>query len=374
MSMLKIAVIGGDGVGPEVVAEGLKTLPALAGKTALDYETHEFDVSGARYLRDGGDPAGPSRPVISDEEIDQLRDFDAIYLGAVGHPDIAPGILEKGLLLKLRFSLDQYINLRPVSLYPGVDTPLAGKTADDIDFVCIRENTEGLYAGTGGVMRQGTPHEISTQEMITTRHGVERCLRYAFQTARRRKQAGKPGRLTLVHKTNVLTFAGGTWFRAFNEIGDAEFSDIERDYNHVDACCMFMATQPQRYDVIVVPNMFGDIITDLGAAIAGGMGMAASGNLNPDPDARSVSMFEPVHGSAPDIAGQGRANPIAAIISMAMLLSETGRIVGDQAAVQAGELLDQAVRNVTPSFAGQRMDRLEQSTSQVGEMVVDAIG
>jgi 3-isopropylmalate dehydrogenase len=373
IGVLKIAIIGGDGIGPEVVAEGLKTLAVAAEKTGLKYTTRHYDVSGARYLAAGGDPAEPSIPVISDEEIEELRGYDAIYLGAVGHPDIAPGILEQGLLLKLRFRLDQYINLRPVKLYPGVSTPLAGKGPKDIDFTVIRENTEGLYCGTGGVVRHGTAGEISTQEMITTRFGVERCLRYAFETARRGKAAGRPGQLTLVHKTNVLTHCGGTWFRAFEEIGQADYPDIKRNYNHVDACCMYMATCPEIYDVIVVPNMFGDIITDLGAAISGGMGMAASGNLNPDPASGSVSMFEPVHGSAPDIAGQNKANPIAAICSMSMLLSETGRIVGNESAVASGAAIDSAVRNVCPKFEGRQMDRMDVSTSQVGDMIADTI-
>ncbi|MEX0655145.1 MAG: isocitrate/isopropylmalate family dehydrogenase, partial [Phycisphaeraceae bacterium] len=254
---LKIAVIGGDGVGPEVVNTALKVLETAAKADNLDYTTTALDYGGTRYLKTG--------QVISDDEVAGLRAYDAIFLGAVGHPDVKPGVLEQGLLLKLRFALDQYINLRPVRLYPGVATPLANKGPDDIDFVCVRENTEDLYCGNGGIARKGTPHEISTQEMITTRFGVERCLRYAYNLARERKAAGHPGQLTLVHKTNVLVYAGDTWFRAFEEIGQAEFPEIERVYHHVDACCMYMATTPERYDTIVVPNMFGDIITDLGA-------------------------------------------------------------------------------------------------------------
>lgn len=368
---MKLAVIGGDGIGPEVVAEGLKVLKAVSEKVGFSYETKDFDVSGDRYLAQGGDPNSPSIDVITNQEIEELRKFDAIYLGAVGTPAIAPGILEKGLLLKLRFELDQYVNLRPVKLFPGVDTPLAGKSPEDIDFVVIRENTEGLYAGTGGVMRQGTQHEISTQEMITTRMGAERCLRYAFETARRRKQAGKPGKLTLVHKTNVLTFCGGTWFRAFNEIGDADYPDITREYHHVDACCMYMVTKPEDYDVAVVPNMFGDIITDLGAAIAGGMGMAASGNLNPDPTANSVSMYEPVHGSAPDIAGQNKANPTAAIVSMAMLLQNTGALLNDSKLVEAGDRVEAAVMASTSQM--KMGDRMDMSTTQVGDMIAELV-
>jgi 3-isopropylmalate dehydrogenase len=371
--MLKIAVIGGDGTGPEVIKEGLKAITAASEATGLQFSTETFDVSGARYLAKGGDPSATTIPVITDEEIDALRAFDAIYLGAVGHPDIAPGILEQGLLLKLRFRLDQYINLRPVKLLEGVHTPLAEKGPKDIDFIVVRENTEDLYCGKGGVMRQGTDHEISTQSMIATRFGVERCLRYAFDIARRRKTEGYPGLLTLVHKTNVLTHCGGTWNRAFVEIGEADYPDIERDYNHVDACCMYMATRPEMYDTIVVPNMFGDIITDHGAARAGGMGMAASGNLNPNPSAHNVSMYEPVHGSAPDIAGQNKANPMAAILSAAMMLTETGRILGDETAIEAGQRIESAVVQTCPRFAGQRMDRLSASTSEIGDLIATRI-
>ncbi len=369
---MKIAIIAGDGVGPEVVAEGIKVLQGAAKCTGFSYSLEEFPIGGERYLKQGGNPLAPSIPVVTDYEIDALREFDAIYLGAVGHPDIAPGIIEKGLLLKLRFALDQYINLRPVALFPGVATPLANQTPESIDFLVVRENTECLYAGMGGVVRQGTPHEISTQEMISTRYGAERCIRFAFDQAVARKAAGYEGKVTLVHKTNVLTFCGGTWKRAFDAVA-ADYPTIVTDYNHVDACCMYMATTPSRYDVVVVPNMFGDIITDLGAAISGGMGMAASGNLNPDPAANSVSMFEPVHGSAPDIAGQGKANPIAAVCSMAMLLDQVGRITNDTAAIETAKLIDKAVRATCLQLTGQRMDRLEQSTSQVGDMIVAAL-
>ncbi|HPQ67183.1 MAG TPA: 3-isopropylmalate dehydrogenase, partial [bacterium] len=299
-----------------------------------------------------------------------LRGFDAIYLGAVGHTRVAPGIMERGLLLKLRFELDQYINLRPVRLFPGVPSPLAGKGPEDIDLVVIRENTESLYLGMGGTAREGTPREVSTQEMLSTRFGVERCLRYAFDTARRRREAGKPGRLTLVHKTNVLTHCGGTWFRAFEELGERDYPDVERNYHHVDACCMYLVTSPERYDVVVTENMFGDIITDLGAAVSGGMGMAASGNINPS----GVGMFEPVHGSAPDIAGRNRANPMAAIVSMAMLLEETGRNRALPQAVRAGELVYAAALAVSPRLEGEGMDRLRQGTQEVGRMVVEEIG
>ena len=362
---LKIAVIAGDGIGPEVVDEALRVLEAAAGAQGLAYATEALDYGGGRYLATG--------KVIDDAEVEALRGYDAILLGAVGHPDVRPGVLEQGLLLKLRFALDQYINLRPVRLYEGVRTPLRDLGPSDIDFDVVRENTEDLYCGHGGVMRKGTAQEIASQEMIATRFGVERCLRYAFELARRKKQAGEgEGKLTLVHKTNVLTFAGDTWMRAFTEIGEAEYGDVEREYHHVDACCMYMATSPQRYDTIVVPNMFGDIITDLGAAIAGGMGVAASGNLNPD--GAAPGMFEPVHGSAPDIAGQGKANPLATILSTAMMLEETGRIAGDDAAVKTGRRMEAAVRAVCPRFEGQSLDRPNASTRQIGQMVIDALG
>ncbi len=365
---LKLAIIGGDGTGPEVVAEGLNVLDAVSKAEGFSCEPNHFDFGGERYLKTGH--------VLSDDDVAELRHYDAIYLGAVGHPDVPPGVLEKGLLLKLRFDLDQYINLRPVRLYQGVDTPLAGKSPEDIDFVVVRENTEDLYCGNGGLTRKGTAHEISTQEMIATRFGVERCLKYAFNLCRARRDAGEgDGKLTLVHKTNVLTYCGDTWFRAFNEVGDVLFPDIQREYHHVDACCMYMVASPQRYDTIVVPNMFGDIITDLGAAIAGGMGIAASGNLNPDPQPRTPapSMFEPVHGSSPDIAGQNKANPLAAIDTLALLLREVGRIQGDETLVRAGERVNAAVRKVTPNFAGKRLDRSGYATDEIGRMVLDAL-
>ncbi|RMD82736.1 MAG: 3-isopropylmalate dehydrogenase, partial [Lentisphaerae bacterium] len=348
--MLKIAVIGGDGIGPEVVAEGLKVIETAAQKTGLEYVCDHFDISGSRYLARGGDPKQASIPVIEDDEIERLRNYDAIYFGAVGHPDIAPGILERGLLLKLRFDLDQYINLRPVRLFSGVESSLRDKKSEDIDFVVIRENTEDLYCGIGGRMRVGTPAEVSTQTMVATRYGVERCLRFAFETARRRKNEGYPGKLTLVHKTNVLIHCGQTWFQAFEEIGEREFPEIEREYHHVDACCMYMATRPELYDVIVTSNMFGDIITDLGAAIAGGMGMAASGNINPEPGERNVSMYEPVHGSAPDIAGKQQANPVAAILSAGMMLIQTGYIRGNELAIETGRKIEDAVCQVLPKL------------------------
>ncbi|MCC6681788.1 MAG: 3-isopropylmalate dehydrogenase [Phycisphaeraceae bacterium] len=364
---LKLAVVGGDGTGPEVVDQALRVLEAAAKSESFQYATQHFDFGGQRFLDTGR--------VLDDSELDTLKQFDAILLGAVGHPGVKPGILERGLLLKMRFDLDQFINLRPVKLYPGVETPLRDKTPADIDFVVVRENTEDLYCGNGGIARKGTPQEVSTQEMIATRFGVERCLRYAFNLA-----ASRPRKLlTLVHKTNVLTYCGDTWYRAFNEIGEADFPGVKREYHHVDACCMYMATSPQRYDTIVVPNMFGDIITDLGAAIAGGMGIAASGNLNPNftPGSKNStggpSMFEPVHGSSPDIAGQNKANPLAAIDSLALLLTETGRARGHDAWLKAGQRVTAAVQNVTPKFAGKKLDRSGFSTSEIGQMVLDAL-
>lgn len=358
----QLAIVGGDGIGPEVTDQALRVLEAAAKPAGLEYETTDFPFSAQHYLDTGH--------VLTDEDIATLKKYDAIVLGAVGgqpnDPRLTGGVIEKGILLKLRFDLDQYINLRPVKLYPGIETPLRDKTSDDIDFVCVRENTEDLYCGKGGIMRQGTPHEVASQTMIATRFGVERCIRYAFELAKTRARK----HLTLVHKTNVLNFAGDTWLRTFKEVAE-EYPEIETGYHHVDACCMFMVAKPEVYDVIVVPNMFGDIITDLGAAIAGGMGIAASGNLNPDGD--SPSMFEPVHGSAPDIAGQNKANPIAAIDSMGLLLREVGRIKGSDAAVQAGDAIGAAVQKVTPAFAGKNLDRSGHGTTEIGSMVIDAL-
>ena len=356
--MLKLAVIGGDGTGPEVVREGLKVLAAVSKLEKFDYDAQHFDFGGDRYLKSG--------EIISDKEIDALRAFDVIYLGAVGHPDVAPGILEKGLLLNLRFKLDQYINLRPVQLYPGVDCPLKDKTPDDIDFHVVRENTEDLYFGGGGFLRKDTPQEVATQEMIATRFGVDRCLRYAFELCRRKDMKKT---LTLVAKTNVLTYAHDLWWRAFNEMGDAEFSDIERDYNHVDACCMWFVKNPEYYDTIVVPNMFGDIITDLGAMIQGGMGIAAGGNINP----AGTSMFEPIGGSAPKYTGQNKINPLAAIGALAMLLEAAADKLGDEAMRRAGQRVETAIRATTPKLESLSAGRMGHTTTEVGDLVVNAL-
>ncbi len=364
---MRIAVIGGDGTGPEVVAEGLKVLKAVSQQVNFDYTLKHFDISGDRYLAAGGDPNKQTIPVITDAEIAELRTFDAIYLGAVGHPKIAPGILEKGVLLRLRFELDQYINLRPVKLYPGVDTPLKGKGPADVDFVVVRENTEGIYTGMGGVQYKGTPAEVSTQINCTTRFGAERAIRYAFELTRRRNSKKK--QLTLVHKTNVLTFNGDTWWRAFNEIGEKDYPDIKRDYNHVDACCMWFVKNPEFYDVIVTDNIFGDIITDLAAVIQGGLGVASGGNINP----KGVSMYEPMGGSAPKYTGQNVINPMAAIGAMAMLLRETGNNTGNARLVDAGNRVEAAILATTPKMQSQAAGKMGYSTTQVGDLVVQAL-
>jgi 3-isopropylmalate dehydrogenase len=300
----RVGVIPGDGIGPEVVVEGLKVLDA----TGVAYERADFDLGAARYLRTG--------EVLPEEDLARIRSLDAVLLGAVGDPRVAPGILERGLLLRLRFDLDLYVNLRPVRLYPGVPCPLSGKGPDDIDFVVVRENTEGPYTGLGEVTGEGGPGEVATQVSVNTRRGVERVIRFAFELAERRR-----GRLTLVHKTNVLTNAGSLWMRTFEEVG-VSHPGVARDYVHVDAACLYFVSRPERFDVVVTDNLFGDILTDLGAAIAGGMGFAASGNIHPA--RRAPGIFEPVHGSAPDIANTGSANPIACILSVAMMLDHLG--------------------------------------------------
>ncbi len=360
---LNHALIPGDGPGPEDDAEAHPDHQA----PPHPFDTTTYWFSAEHFLETGH--------ILDDDDIANLRQHDAILLGAVGglpnDPRLAGGVIEKGILLKLRFELDLYINLRPVQLYPGVESPLKGKKPEHIDFVVVRENTEDLYAGSGGIVRKGTPQEISTQDMVTTRFGVERCLRFAFETAKARKAEGYPGKLTLVHKTNVLTFAGDVWYRAFEEVGEA-YPEVKREYHHVDACCMYLATRPESYDVIVTSNMFGDIITDLGAAIAGGMGIAASGNLNPDGNG-NPSFYEPVHGSSPDIAGQNKANPLATIDSLALLLKETGRLKGDERILQAGRRINAAVRKSTPRFAGKSLDRSGYSTTDIGQMIIEAL-
>jgi len=355
----RIAVIPGDGTGPEVVREGVKVLAATGVK--LDLE--QFDLGGERYKKTGN--------ILPDSVLEELRGFDAIYLGAIGHPDIPPGILEKGLLLRLRFDLDQYINLRPIKLYPGVDCPLKDKGPKDIDFVVVRENTEGLYSGMGGFQYKGTPHETSTQVHMTTRFGAERAIRYAFDLTRKRRDApqarlrhGPSGQLHLVAKTNVLTFVHDTWWRAFNEVGEADYPDIKREYAHVDATAMWFVKNPEWFDVIVVENMFGDIITDLGAMIQGGMGIAAGGNINP----QGVSMFEPIGGSAPKYTGQNVICPLAAIEAGKMMLAHLGE---EDAAARIEAAVVKALESgkIRSLSAGQ----MGMGTSEVGDLVASLV-
>jgi 3-isopropylmalate dehydrogenase len=364
-----IGVIAGDGVGPEVAHEALSVLRDATEGVGPALNLVSFDLGSRRFLETG--------EVLPESALKELRACDAIFLGAVGDPRVPPGVLEKGLLLKLRFEFHQYINLRPVRLYPGVETPIKGKGPDDIDFVVVRENNEDLYVGAGGFTRKGTAEEVAIQTSINTRVGVDRCLRFAFETARKRaivrvfrglppadREAGKSGLVTLVAKTNVLTYAHDLWMRAFTEMAPS-YPEIKADYNHVDACCMRMIANPERYDVIATTNMFGDIITDLGAVLQGGMGVAASGNLNPDRTA--PSMFEPVHGSAPDIAGKGIANPIAAILSAAMLLEHLGQ---PSAAVRVRQAVERVLAMKTPRTPDLGGDA---STVEVGRAVREAL-
>jgi 3-isopropylmalate dehydrogenase len=342
----RIGVIRGDGTGPEVVGEALKVVDAV--RDGFGVELVEFDLGAERFLRTG--------EVLPDEELEALRGLDAILLGAVGDPRVRPGILERDLLLKIRFGLDQYVNLRPIVRYPGVKTLVPSHTEDDVNMVVVRENSEGLYSGAGGFHRKGTSGEVAVQESINTRHGVERIVRYAFELAMRPERRR---RLTLVHKTNVLTFAGDLYQRVVDEVG-AEYPDVERDYVHVDAACIYFLDQPSRFDVIVTDNMFGDIITDLGAMIQGGMGIAAGGNINPE----GVSMFEPIGGTAPDHTGKGTINPLAAIGAAQMLLAQLGEAA-------AAERIDRGIRLATSKMASMRAGEMGFSTSEVGDLVVE---
>ncbi len=371
--MATIGVIAGDGVGPEVIQVALEILKDVVPGSGIGIETIPYDLGSDRYLKSG--------EVLPDSVLEELRRQDAILLGAVGDPRVPPGVLEKGLLLKLRFAFHQYINLRPVRLYPGVETPIKGKGPDEIDMVVVRENNEDLYVGAGGFTYKGTSEEVAIQTSINTRAGVDRCIRYAFNLAQHRaaersqpfgglseadRAEGYQGLVTLVAKTNVLTYAHDLWMRAFIEIS-RDYPKIKADYHHVDACCMRMVIAPERYDVIATTNMFGDIITDLGAVLQGGMGLAASGNLNPD--RLAPSMFEPVHGSAPDIAGQGRANPVAAVFSVAMMLDHLG-------AESAGNAVRAAVAKVLADPATPRTPDLggTAKTKEVGLAIRDALG
>lgn len=352
---MKIAVIGGDGTGPEVTREAIKILDAVSKLENFSYQLTDLDYGGERYLRTG--------EILPEGALDLLRQHDATYLGAVGHPQVPPGVIEKGLLLELRFKLDQYINLRPVKLFPGVETPLAGKRPEDIDFVVVRENTEDLYAGIGGFLKKGTADEVATQMAIYSRKGCERCIRWAFQFTRKRNNP-KGKKLTLVAKTNVLTFGHDLWWRTYQDVAK-EFPDVQADYNHVDACCMWMVKNPEYYDVIVTTNMFGDIITDLGAVIQGGLGVAAGGNINPDRG--GCSMFEPMGGSAPKYTGQSVINPIAAIAAMSMLLEHTGQPA-------AAARVMRAIQHVTGSkMKSQSAGKMGFTTQQVGDLVAEAL-
>ncbi len=349
--MYKIAVLPCDGVGPEVVREGLKVLETAAAKYGVEYETAHYDVGGDRYLDTG--------EIIPDSVMDELGQMDAIYLGAVGHPDVKPGILEHGILLRIRFEFDQYVNLRPVKLYPGVETPLKGKGPEDIDFIVVRENTECLYCGVGGWLKKGTPDEVATQTAIYTRKGTERIIRWAFELTRKRNRDKK---LTLVDKANVLTYGHDLWRRTFDEVGE-EYPDIERDYAFVDAACMWFVKNPEWFDVLVTCNMFGDIITDLGAMIQGGMGVAASGNINPD----GVSMFEPIHGSAPKYTGQNVICPVAGIVAVGMMLEHLGE-------EEAGRAVEEAVVEVLGSGKlGDLSAKSGVSTSEAGDLIAERV-
>lgn len=362
-----IAVIGGDGTGPEVIREGIKVLKAAATAFGFALKFKAYDFGGERYLATG--------KIIDDSDIETLKEHDAIFLGAIGHPGVKPGILEKGLLLRLRFALDQYINLRPVKLFPGVETPIKDKGPEQIDYVVVRENSGGAYTGCGGNVMLGTPNEVATQEMIYTRFQVERALRYSFDLVRKRHnrkspwrglsakdiEEGKIGQLTLSGKTNVLTFVFGLWERAFHEVA-TEYPDVKTDYCHVDATTMWMVKNPEWFDVIVTENLFGDIITDLGAMTQGGMGIAAGGNINP----KGLSMFEPIGGSAPKYTGLNVINPMAAICAGAMMLDTIGE-------AQAAAAIEAAVASVTPKMKSQAAGKMGFSTTEVGDEVVKAL-
>jgi 3-isopropylmalate dehydrogenase len=347
----RIAVIPGDGTGPEVIDEGIKVLRKASGKFGFTLNFDTFDFGGDRYLRTG--------ETLPEGAVEELKKYDGIYLGAIGHPEVKPGILETGILLRLRFALDLYVNLRPVKLYPGVECPLKDKKPEDIDFVVVRENTEGLYAGAGGCLKKGTPDEVAVQESINTRKGVERCVRFAFEYCRKRSKMNK---LTLCGKTNVLTFAFDLWERTFYEVA-REYPDIKVDYAHVDAITMWFVKNPEWFDVIVTDNMFGDIITDLGAMIQGGMGIAAGGNINP----QGVSMFEPIGGSAPKYRGKNVINPLAAICAGGMMLEHLGE-------EKAGKAIEEAVKTVTgEKLKSLAAGQMGYSTTEVGDLVAGLI-
>jgi 3-isopropylmalate dehydrogenase len=342
-----IAVIPGDGTGPEVVAEGVKALEALSKRCGIGLQFHDFPIGGEQYLKTG--------TLLPDAILDELKGTDAIYLGAIGHPDVKPGILEREILLRMRFDLDLYINLRPVVLYPGVESPLKDKGPEDIDFVVVRENTEGLYAGGGGFFRKGTPDEVAMQESVNTRKGVERCIRYAFDFCRRRN---KKKRLTLCGKSNVLLYEADLWNRVFEEVHRV-YPDIETNYMHVDALCMWMIKNPENFDVIVTNNLFGDIITDIGAIIQGGLGIAAGGNIHPG----KTSMFEPMGGSAPKYKSQNKINPMAAIAAAQMMIDHLGEEGG------AKILLDAMKAVLKDHLNSLEAGKMGYGTKEVGDLV-----
>ena len=352
MKNYDIAVIGGDGTGPEVTAENIKVLDAAGQKFGFKLNYTNFDFGGDRYLK--------TNEALPDSAADDLRNFPAVILGAIGHPDVAPGILEKGILLRLRFELEQYINLRPVKLFDERFCPLKDKKPEDVDFVVVRENNEGLYTGSGGFVFKGTANEVAIQESVNTRRGVERCLRYAFDYTRKRN---KEKQLTLCGKTNVLTYAFDLWDRAFHEIGDTDYADIKREYAHVDATTMWFVKNPEWFDVIVTDNMFGDIITDLGAMVQGGMGIAAGGNINPE----GTSMFEPIGGSAPKYTGQNVINPLAAICSGALMLEHLGE---NEAAKSIEDTVISVTREKIKDLGAGRMGY---STTEVGDLVASSL-
>ncbi len=350
MSTYRLAIIGGDGIGPEVTACGVDAIRAASERFGFEIDLTDYDLGSRRYLATG--------EVLPTSVQDELAHHDAILLGAVGTPEVPPGVLERGLLLKLRFDFELYVNFRPVKLYPGVPSAIAGLTPERCDMEVMRENTEGLYSGSGGFLHKGTPAEIANQNSVNTRMGTERIVRYAFERAMTRDR-----RLTLCHKTNVLTFAGDLWQRTTDEVA-AEYPDVEVDYMHVDAACLHLINTPERFDVMVTDNMFGDILTDLGAAIAGGIGLAASGNLNPTGE--FPSLFEPVHGTAPDIVGTGWANPVAAVLTAAMCLDYLGE---KEAAVK----VEQAAAGVLPELGAMAGPEMGASTSEIGRWITEAI-
>jgi len=347
----KIGLMGGDGTGPEVLAEGVKVIQAAAEVEGFSFDLTSYDFGGERYMKTG--------EILPDSAIEEFRELDAIYLGAIGHPDVKPGILEKGILLKARFALDQYINLRPVKLYPGVETPLKDKGPEEIDYVVVRENTEGLYCGAGGFLKKGTADEVAIQESINSRKGVERCIRYAFEYCKKRNRKNK---LTLCGKTNVLTFAFDLWERTFHEVAE-DYPEIETDYAHVDATCMWMVKNPEWFDVVVTDNMFGDIITDLGAITQGGMGIAAGGNINPE----GTSMFEPIGGSAPKYTGKNVINPLAAICAGQMMLDHLGE---EGAADRIEKAVMQTIAKDMQSLSAGKMGH---GTKEIGDIVANYV-